>query len=122
MAEDEILLEHKVENGIDFVRFVTPMVKDGVAVLLMEEELHQILAANRGGPLMVCLDFSLVEFMATTVLVKLISFHKRVKNRKGKLVLFGMQPTVADVFRITSFDKFFTIAPDRESALRKLGQ
>lgn len=120
MDEEEILLEHDVQDGIDVLSFEIPMVKDGVAVLLLEDELNRILDPSRSAPPCVCIDFSSVDYIATTVLAKLISFYKKIKSLKGKLVLCGLKGPVIDVFKVTRFDKFFTIVEDRATAIKAL--
>jgi anti-sigma B factor antagonist len=120
MPDEEIVLEHSLRDGIDLVAFVDPMVKDGAPLLVLEDELARILDADRGGPPAVCIDFSRVEFIATTVLAKLISFYKRIRSRKGHLVLCGLKPPVANVFEITNFHTWFEIEPDVEAAVARL--
>lgn len=120
MDQEEILLEHDVQDGIDILSFEIPMVKDGIAVLLLEDELNRLLDPDRATPPTVCIDFSSVDYIATTVLAKLISFHKKIKGLKGKLVLCGLKAPVSEVFRVTRFDKFFSIAADQAAAVKAL--
>jgi anti-anti-sigma factor len=122
MAEEEILLEHQTEDGLDLVRFVNPVVKEGMGVLLLEDELRQILSGDRDGPPAVAIDFTSVRFISTTALAKLISFYKNILAQKGRLILCGLQPPVADVFQVTGFDKFFRIVGDMETARRELAR
>jgi anti-anti-sigma factor len=120
MPDENILLEHRVDGELDIVRFTAESIQDDAARLLLQDELDRILDAHRDDSPAVCIDFSPVRFMATTVLAKLVSFYKKVRARKGRLILCGLRPPVADVFRLTSFSTLFTIVPDVETALRKL--
>jgi len=45
-----------------------------------------------------------------------LTLHKHMHEDEGKLVLCNIQPTIADVFRITRLDNVFDIVSSRAEA------
>lgn len=67
------------------------------------------------------LDFSTVDFMASSALGKLVQLHKKTKEFRVKLKLSGITPEIFEVFKITKLNKVFDIAKN-EAAARKAHQ
>lgn len=67
----------------------------------------------------VALDVSLVDFLSSSGVAILVGLKRRVDGQKGKLVIFGVQPVVQDLLRITRLTQYFTFAAD-EAAARDL--
>jgi len=42
---------------------------------------------------------------------------RQAQRANGKVVLFGLQPNVSEVFSITAFDKIFSIHAGEETAV-----
>lgn len=63
------------------------------------------------------LDFTRVDYLSSAALGKLITLHKRVREKKGVLKFCAIKPKIYDVFRITKLDKIFDIHEDRQKAL-----
>jgi anti-sigma B factor antagonist len=63
------------------------------------------------------LDFTNVEYLSSAALGKLITLHKRVREKKGQLRFCAIKPKIYDVFRITKLDKIFEIYENQEKAL-----
>ncbi len=66
----------------------------------------------------VVVDFSAVQFMASSALGKLIQLNKKATEFKAKLKLCGISPQILEVFKITKLHKVFDIEAD-EAAARK---
>ena len=66
----------------------------------------------------VIIDFSPVQFMASSALSKLVQVSKKSKEYNTKLKLSGICPEIMEVFKITKLNKVFDIAGD-EAAARK---
>ena len=67
------------------------------------------------------IDFSAVQFMASSALGKIVQLQKKSKEYKVKLKLSGISPEIYEVFKITKLHKMFDIAKD-EAAARKAHQ
>lgn len=63
------------------------------------------------------LDFSNVDYLSSAALGKLITLHKRIREKKGLLRFCTIKPKIYDVFRITKLDKIFEIHESRDKAL-----
>jgi anti-sigma B factor antagonist len=66
------------------------------------------------------LDLSGVEFMDTSGLATLIEAHLQAERNRGTLVLFGLRPRIADVFKVTRVTSLFKILDTQEAALEAL--
>jgi anti-sigma B factor antagonist len=67
--------------------------------------------------LQVVLDLSRVRHVSSSALNALIDLQDRLTAAGRKLRLCGLQPDVAEIFRITQLDRHFTIARDQTAAL-----
>jgi len=59
-----------------------------------------------------------LDYISSSGLQVLLMPLKTVSNKGGKLVLFGMQEAVFEVFKICRFDSLFTITKDKAAALQ----
>ncbi len=69
-----------------------------------------------GRPLLV-LDFSNTVYISSRVLETLFRTWKRLKERKGRMILCSMQPFCKEVLQITHLDRIWDLAPDRAAAV-----
>jgi len=83
------------------------------------EDLEAILSKSTEDRLI--LDFSKVQFMASSALGKVVQFHKKAIGYKAKLKLCGIVPEIYEVFKITKLHKVLDIEKD-EAAARKAHQ
>lgn len=105
--------------------------QDGISIVEMDESynaleeapidalsdlLLSIVENAKDRPLLV-LDFSKTIYMGSRVLEVLFRTWKRLKERQGKMVLYGVQPFCAEVLQITHLDRIWEIHPNREEAL-----
>ena len=82
-----------------------------------EAELVQHVAQ---GTRRVGLDFSQLDYISSAGLRVVLVLAKRLKQAEGKLVLFGLQPHVREVFEISGFLAILTVTDTREQALAQL--
>ena len=120
MNNEDVLLERSERGDIQILRFVMPSIKDTVAVLLIEDEFRRILEHAATQTPRVCIDFSCLKLLPTTVLAKMVSFWNELKKIDGQLVLCGLTSPVKAVFKSTGFDRLFRVVPDLESAVASL--
>jgi anti-sigma B factor antagonist len=57
------------------------------------------------------LDFGRVKYLTSSVLGKLISLNKRVKNAGGHFQVVNLGPEVSEVFKATRLDTFIDLQP-----------
>ena len=55
------------------------------------------------------IDFTSLEFIASSALRSLVAFNKRAVAAGRKMILTGMNDVVADVFDVTGLSEVFTI-------------
>jgi anti-sigma B factor antagonist len=68
----------------------------------------------------VALDLSRVDFLSSSGVAILVGMKRRLDAKKGKLVIFGVQPVVQDLLRITRLTQYFSFADDEKQALDTL--
>jgi anti-anti-sigma factor len=61
-----------------------------------------------------------LNYISSTGIGAFTSFLKLLKQRKGDMVLYGLQSKVREVFELLGFTKFFKIADNMDDALLKL--
>jgi anti-anti-sigma factor len=65
----------------------------------------------------VVLDASDMESIDASALQTIVDVVKRVRPQGGKVVLFGVRPTVARLLELTSVDRLVAVRATREEAL-----
>lgn len=65
----------------------------------------------------IILDFSEVPFVASTGLRVLLKTAQRLKDENGLLRICGVNETVMEVFKMTSFDTILAIFDTKEEAM-----
>ena len=65
-------------------------------------------------------DFRNVDYMSSAGMRVLLRKEKELRNKGGKLIMFGMDQDVAKVLNLTGLSKHFTIATDQENALTRV--
>jgi anti-sigma B factor antagonist/stage II sporulation protein AA (anti-sigma F factor antagonist) len=108
--------------------------QEGVTIIEMDESYNALeeepiealsdlllaeVAKAPGRPLLV-LDFSKTTYMGSRVLEVLFRTWKRLKERKGRMVLCSVQPFCGEVLQITHLDRIWEVKPDRASAIEAL--
>lgn len=82
-----------------------------------ERELAALMAQS--GPSVV-LDLTLVDYLSSAGLRVLLIAAKTASSKGGKAVIAGAKPMVAEVLRMSGFDKLMPVAADRDAALALL--
>jgi anti-anti-sigma factor len=95
----------------------------------ISEELRADLldAVERSGAHHVVLDFQHVTFVSSVAFRPLLSLHRKLKERGGRLVLCGMKDRVVEVFHVTRLVSTtggsaapFELQPDAAAAVASL--
>lgn len=63
------------------------------------------------------IDFSCIEYISSAGLRALLKGLKKARTKNGRLVLFGLNEAVLEVFNISGFAKLFEINQDEKEAL-----
>ncbi len=74
----------------------------------------QKLFENQGN--LVTINFSGLDYISSAGLRVILMVAKRAKQAKGRLVLFGLQPHVKEVFEISGFLKILEVVNDQAEA------
>jgi anti-sigma B factor antagonist len=104
MSTGQRRLDIEEIGGVTVARFVDKKILDETNI------------QNIGNQLFV-LDFSIVEYLSSAALGKLITMDKKVKAAKAKLRLCCIRPEIYEVFEITRLNKIFDIKATQEDAL-----
>lgn len=105
-------------NGVTVARFLEKKILDEANIDALGRELFALV--DEDGRKKIVLDFSLVEYLSSAALGKLITLHKKVTTARGKLALCNIQRDIMDVFKITQLNKVLTLCSDLDDALGKV--
>ncbi len=82
------------------------------------DEIRKAVADTTQSRLLV--DLAHVEYISSRGVSALVSMRKMFDQRKGRLLLTGLQPSVRDILKSLGLLALFKTAPDRKSALAEL--
>ncbi len=68
----------------------------------------------------ILVDLSRVSYMDSSGVATLVEGLQQVGKYGGKLILFGLEASVKEVFELSRLDKVFEIYPDEKTALDHL--
>lgn len=105
-------------GGITVARFVDKKILDETNIQNIGNQLFALV--DEDGRKKIVLDFSVVEYLSSAALGKLITMDKKVKAAKAKLRLCGIRPEIYEVFEITRLNKIFDIKSTQEEAIEGL--
>lgn len=119
--QEKLLLEHELRRTVHVIRPRMARLEDETALLFLEHELENIINESELTPPKVVLNFESVESLVTPTLAKLMSYRSRFITRGGTIVLCGLRPAVAEVMKITHFDRLMPTYATEAEAIRKIG-
>jgi anti-sigma B factor antagonist len=108
----------------------TEQLDDGAYVISLTGEVdlytapefkQQLLDVIGDGGKEVIVDFTNTTFIDSTTLGVLVGGVKRLRSNDGQLSLVCNDRNITKIFEITGLDRVFTIYPNREDAVAKLG-
>jgi anti-anti-sigma factor len=108
------------KDGTLTFKFTDPRITDDVHLKRVFEELTKLL--NKSEEKQLILDFQEVEFMASSMLGKLVQVNKKCKEFRVKLKLCAISPDILEVFKITKLNKVFDIQPDEPTARKSFNK
>lgn len=99
-------------------RFTRPQLSEDENIEQMGQELLSLVDQYNCRQLVLSLE--LVDFITSAALGKLITLHRRIHRKDGKLVLCGARGAVADVLKTSRLHDYFTMAADSQQAIALL--
>lgn len=117
MSKSERRIDIEEINGVTVARLLEKKILDEANIEALGQELFALV--DKDGRKKIILDFTLVEYLSSAALGKLITMHKKVATAKGKLALCSIQKDILDVFKITQLNKVLTLCTDLDDALTK---
>jgi anti-sigma B factor antagonist len=115
MSEQRIDIEEV--GSVTVARFLDKKILDEANIDKIGQELFGLV--EQDGRTQIVLDFSLVEYLSSAALGKLITMHKKVTAAGGKCALCNIQKDIMDVFKITQLHKVLMLCGDLDDALTK---
>lgn len=83
-----------------------------------DRELNDLSQRRPGGRF--AIDFTATFHMSSRALGVLVAFYKRAQERHGRVVLFGTNPAVEKVMKVTKLDTLMPLMADEEQAFAEL--
>lgn len=108
-AENRMKLNNEVRDGITILHFEGNMVFGEIEET--EVAWKQIVQSR---PKVLALNFTEVPHVDSAGMSKLVKLSRDALDNKVQLILYAMNENVRLLFKITTFDKFFTVMTDEE--------
>jgi len=115
MPEENSRMNVATEGDVTVVELTQRKILDEINITRIGEELAALVAADEKPKIL--LDFSAVSHMSSSALGMLITLHKRIREKSGRLALCNIQPSIYEVFVITRLNEIFQIAKTRQEAM-----
>ncbi len=88
---------------------------DAASAPILERKINGLMDEDR---YYLALDFSRVDYLSSAGLRVLLSATKKLKIKKGALILFALVDDVSDVIKMAGFDKILHICSSEKEALQ----
>ncbi len=108
-------LVSRVQQGVTVVQFTETKVIDQRNINQIGAELTDMV--QKGGVMKMLINMENVRYLSSAVLGKLVSLHKALAERKGKLKLCGVAPGIYEVFEITRLNRVFDMHKTEDEAI-----
>ena len=107
-------------NAVNVIELTLPPSIDVVEFDRLNDSMKALLNGKAAGQWVI--DFTSVSYIGSAMLGLIVNVRQQVKTAGGKLVLCGMSPRLAEIFRMCSMERLFTITKTRSDAIRVLGR
>ena len=88
---------------------------DSASAPILDTKLSRLIDENH---LYLLLDFSGVDYLSSAGIRVLLSAEKRLKAKKGFLLLFSLEEEVEEIIKMAGFDRIFHIFSSEKEALQ----
>ena len=118
MQEDSPRISVIRKYDVMVVDLIDRKILDEINIAQLGKQLTSLVADSDRPKIVV--NFENVEHMSSSALGMLITLHKRMVEKKGKLRFCNIQPSIFEVFRITRLNEIFTISETLSEAMDSL--
>jgi len=105
---------------VNVIELALPQSLDVVEFDRLNESMKTLLNGKAAGQWVI--DFTSVSYIGSAMLGLIVNIRQQVKTAGGKLVLCGMSPRLAEIFRMCSMERLFTITKTRADAIKTLSR
>ena len=88
---------------------------DAATAPILEKKIDTLLLEHRN---VILLDFHRVDYLSSAGLRLLLSAEKKLKAKKGSLLLCSLGDEVEEIVKIAGFDRILRIFPNEQEALK----
>ena len=115
MSTEQRRLDIEDVGGVTVATFVDKKILDEANIQLIGKNLFDLIDVD--GRKKIVVDFSMVEYLSSAALGKLITLDKKAKAAHAKLRLCSIRREIYEVFEITRLTKVFDIKGTKDEAL-----
>ena len=115
MAKDYFQIS--TEHGVNLVRVTLPAAMDAAEFDRINKEMLAILEGRADGRW--ALDLSGVDYMGSSMLGLLVNIRQLIHSAGGTIVLCGLSPALATIFRSCCLEKLFIAVATPADAVRR---
>ena len=120
MAQPNPRIKVSTQGSVTIAELVDKKILDEISIAEISRQLERLVAGAEK-PLL-ALDFANVAHMSSSMLGKLITLNKHVRERHGHMRMCNVQPAINEVFVITRLSEVFHVTQTREQAVAELQQ
>jgi anti-sigma B factor antagonist len=102
-------------GDVTLVCFLDRRILDESVIQMISDQLFNLV--EQEGRRKLLLNFSNVDYLSSAALGKLINLHRKLEALEGELFLANVIPQIREVFKVTKFDRVFTIFADQAAAM-----
>jgi len=110
-------MEITTEKGTNCVIIAVKGKVDAVTSPAFEKSLSELIEK---GETILLLNLSALDYISSAGLRSILATAKQLKAKNGKLLFFGLQGPVKEVFKISGFGSIFKIFESAEEALKQI--
>ena len=106
------------DSGVQIVTFESAGGLNDFRNSALRDSLYELVAAH-DEPLF-AIDLAKVDYLSSSGVAILVGLKRRVETKRGKIVLFHVQPIVRDLLAVMKLDRFFIITDEEAQAVDSL--
>ncbi len=106
------------QADVTVAELVDKKILDEISIADISQQLEAVVAGATKPRLV--LDFAAVAHMSSSMLGKLITLNKHVRERQGQMMLCNVQQAIYEVFVITRLSEVFHVTQTRDQAVAEM--
>ncbi len=107
-------------DGVTIVGFNNPTILDAYHVGEVSKELYRLVEEEKRDKIVV--DFSAIKMLSSQTISVLLKMRQTIAELDGKMALFGLEPGLYKVFKITRLQDVFEFHDNLDHAVKSLIQ